>query len=394
MGVDVGAWLSGLGLGRYEQAFRDNNIDADLLPTLTMDDLRALGVASLGHRKRLLSAIALLGKGVRVPQAERRQLTVMFVDLVGSTRLSSRLDPEDMREVLQTYQNTVMGEIARVDGHVAKLMGDGVLAYFGWPCADEDDAERAVQAGLVIIEAVTRLPSPAGEPLAARVGIATGLVVVGDLIGEGAAREEVVVGETPNLAARIQEAAAPGTVVIAEGTRRLLGDMFELSELGPTRLKGFAQPVNSYRVIGEHSAGSRFEARRPGKPLPMVGRDQELRLVLERWRQAVTGEGQAVLLVGEAGIGKSRLIQAVLAEIAGSEHAALRYQCSPHHTGTALWPVARQLGVASGFDPADGDAAKLDKLEAVLRQGGMKVSEAAPLIAALLGIDPSIRYPT
>jgi class 3 adenylate cyclase/predicted ATPase len=391
--VDVGAWLSGLGLGQYEQAFRDNNIDVDLLPTLTMDDLHALGVVSLGHRKRLLSAIALLGKASRVPQAERRQLTVMFVDLVGSTTLSSRLDPEDMREVLQTYQNTVMAEITRVDGHVAKLMGDGVLAYFGWPCADEDDTERAVQAGLAITQAVARLPSPAGEPLAARVGIATGLVVVGDLIGEGAAREEVVVGETPNLAARLQEASAPGTVVISEGTRRLLGEMFELRDLGPTRLKGFAQPVNSYQVIGELSAGSRFEARRSATPLPMVGRDQELALVLERWRQAVASEGQAVLLVGEAGIGKSRLIQAVLAEIAGSGHMALRYQCSPHHTGTALWPVARQLGFASGFDPADGDDAKLDKLEAVLRQGGMDVGEAAPLIAALLGIDASIRYP-
>jgi class 3 adenylate cyclase/predicted ATPase len=396
--VDVGAWLSGLGLSQYEQAFRDNNIDADLLPTLSMDDLHALGIVSLGHRKRLLSAIALLGKALRVPQAERRQLTVMFVDLVGSTTLSSLLDPEDMREVLQTYQDTVMGEITRVGGHVAKLMGDGVLAYFGWPRADEDDAERAVQAGLAITQAVARLPSPALQPLAARVGIATGLVVVGDLIGEGAAREEVVVGETPNLAARLQEASAPGTVVISEGMRRLLGEMFELRELGPTRLKGFAQPVNSYQVIGEHSAGSRFEARRPATPLPMVGRDQELALVLERWRQAVAGEGQAVLLVGEAGIGKSRLIQAVLAEVAQSAHVAgghvtLRYQCSPHHTGTALWPVARQLGFASGFDPADGDAVKLDKLEAVLRQGGMEVGEAAPLIASLLGVDASFRYP-
>ena len=327
------------------------------------------------------------------PQAERRQLTVMFVDLVGSTALSARLDPEEMREVLRAYQNTVTGEIARFDGHVAKLMGDGVLAYFGWPRAHEDDAERAVRAGLAIAEAVGRLATPAGEPLAARVGIATGLVVVGDLVGEGAAREEAVVGETPNLAARLQEAAEPGAVVVADGTRRLLGEVFELRELGPTRLKGFAHPVGGFQVLGERPAGSRFEARRSGRPLPMVGRDQELALVLERWRQAAAGEGQAVLLVGEAGIGKSRLVRAVLDAVAGEEHAALRYQCSPHHTGTALWPVAQQLGLAAGLEPADTEAARLDKLEALLRQGAEDVGEAAPLIAALLGIDAGARYP-
>jgi class 3 adenylate cyclase/predicted ATPase len=400
--VDVGEWLRGLGLGRYERAFRDNDIDAGLLPTLTADDLRELGVASLGHRKRLLAATAVLAglpaDAHRPPpapttlQAERRQLTVAFVDLVGSTALSGRLDPEDMREVLRTYQNTVTGEIARVDGHVAKLMGDGVLAYFGWPRADEDEAERAVRAGLAVVDAVGRVASPDGEPLAARVGIATGLVVVGDLVGEGAAREEAVIGETPNLAARLQEAAPPGAVVIAAGTRRLLGEMFELRELGPTRLKGFAHPMGGFLVLGERSAGSRFEAQRSGRPLPMVGRDQELALVLERWRQAAAGEGQAVLLVGEAGIGKSRLVQAVLEAVAAGDHVALRYQCSPHHTGTALWPIARQLGLAAGFETADVEAGRLDKLEALLRQGAEDVSDAAPLIAALLGIDAGGRY--
>ena len=354
--MDVGAWLHGLGLGQYEQAFRDNDIDADLLPTLAADDLRELGVASLGHRKRLLAAIAALAgpadprpspappvppPASASPQAERRQLTVMFVDLVGSTALSSRLDPEDMREVLRAYQNTVTGEIARIDGHVAKLMGDGVLAYFGWPRAHEDDAERAVRAGLAIAEAVGRLATPAGEPLAARVGIATGLVVVGDLVGEGAAREEAVVGETPNLAARLQEAAAPGAVVVADGTRRLLGEVFELRELGPTRLKGFAHPVSGFQVLGERPAGSRFEARRSGRPPPMVGRDQELALVLERWRQAVAGEGQAVLLVGEAGIGKSRLVRAALDAVAG-ERAHRRSATSARPTTPARrsgrWP--------------------------------------------------------
>ena len=317
----------------------------------------------------------------------------MFADLAGSTALSTCLDPEDMRGVLHAYQNTVTGEIVRVGGHVAKLMGDGVLAYFGWPLAHEDDAERAVQAGLAIIAAVSRLSTPAGEPLAARVGIATGLVVVGDLVGEGAAREEAVVGETPNLAARLQETASPGAVVIADGTRRLLGELFELRELGATRLKGFAQPVSRLQVLRERPAGSRFEARQSGRALPMVGRDQELALVLERWRQAVAGEGQAVLLVGEAGIGKSRLIQAMLDTVAGGENIALRYQCSPHHTGTALWPVIQQLGFAADFKPMDAETAKIDKLEVLLSQGVEDVGEAMPLIAALLGIDADARYP-
>jgi class 3 adenylate cyclase/tetratricopeptide (TPR) repeat protein len=396
--VDVGAWLHGLGLGQYKQAFRDNDIGADLLPT----------VASLGHRKLLLTAIATLAgpadprpspappvppPASASPQAERRQLTVVFVDLVGSTALSSRLDPEDMQQVLHAYQNTVTGEIARIDGHVAKLMGDGVLAYFGWPRAHEDDADRAVRAGLALAEAVGRLHTPAGEPLAARVGIATGLVVVGDLVGEGVAREEAVVGETPNLAARLQEAATPGAVVVADGTRRLLGEVFDLRKLGPIRLKGFAHPVGSFEVLCERPAESRFEAWRSGRPPPMVGRDQELALVLERWRQAVAGEGQAVLLVGEAGIGKSRLVRAALDAVAGHEHTALRLQCSPHHTGTALWPVVQQLGFAAGLAPVDTEAARLDKLEVLLRRGTEDLDEAAPLIAALLGIDFGARYP-
>jgi class 3 adenylate cyclase/predicted ATPase len=325
--------------------------------------------------------------------AERRQLTVMFVDLVGSTALSSRLDPEDMGAILHVYQNTVAGEIARVQGHVAKLMGDGVLAYFGWPRAGEDDAEHSVRAGLAIVAAVGRLFNPAREPLSARVGIATGLVVVGDLVGEGAAREEAVVGETPNLAARLQEVAAPGAVVIANSTRRLLGEVFELRQLGSIQLKGFVQTVSSFQVLGERSAGSRFEARRSGKELPMVGRDQELALVLERWSRAVVGEGQALILVGEAGIGKSRLIQAALGAVAESEHVAVRCQCSPHHTGTALWPAIQQLGFAAGFEPDDTETAKLDKLEALLREGVEDVGEAAPLIAALLDLDAGERYP-
>jgi hypothetical protein len=272
-------------------------------------------------------------------------------------------------------------------------MGDGVLAYFGWPRADEDDAEIAVRAGLAIVRAVGRLPTPAGEPLAARVGVAPGLVIVGDLVGEGPAREEAVVGETPNLAARLQEAAQPGSVVIADGTRRLLGEVFELQALAPTPLKGFDQPGRGFLVLGERPAGSRFEARRSGRPPPMVGRGQELALVLERWRRAAAGEGQAVLLAGEAGIGKSRLVRATLDALEQAEHTALRYQCSPHHTGTALWPVAQQLAFAAGMTPTEPEPTKLAKLEALLRRSAQDLAEAVPLIGALLGIDAGVRYP-
>jgi ABC-type Mn2+/Zn2+ transport system ATPase subunit len=295
-----------------------------------------------------------------------------------------------MRNVLHSYQDAVIGEIARLGGHLAKLMGDGVLAYFGWPRADEDDPERVVHAGLTIVQAVRRLSTPFGEPLAARVGIATGLVIVGDLIGEGAAREEAVVGETPNLAARLQEVASAGTVVIAAATRRLLGDAFDLRDLGPVLLKGFDQPVNSFEVLRPHLAESRFEARHPERSLPMMGRDQELALVLERWRQSVAGEGQAVLVVGEAGIGKSRLVQALLDETAEEPHIVLRYQCSPQYTGTPLWPVVQQLGFAAGFAPEDGDEQKRQKIEALLRRGTDDISEAAPLITALLGIEAEL----
>src|SRR3954452_15153617 len=321
--MDVGGWLRDLGLGQYEQACGDNDIDAGLLPTLTADDLREIGVVSLGHRKRLLAAIVALAPPAgpqppaaalaptppptpTAPQAERRQLTVMFVDLVGSTALSARLDPEEMREVLRAYQNAVAGEIARVDGHVAKLMGDGVLVYFGFPRAYEDDAERAVRAGLAVAEVVARLATPAGKPLATRVGIATGLVVVGDLVGEGAAQEEAVVGETPNLAARLQALAEPGAVVIARVTRRLVGGLFDYADLGDHPVKGFAAPIRAWRVLGPSRAEGRFAALHGASLPPVVGREQEIALLFERWERAKGGEGQVVLLSGEPGIGKSR----------------------------------------------------------------------------------------
>jgi class 3 adenylate cyclase len=299
--VDIAAWLRELGLERYEQAFRENEIDAAILPKLTSDDLREIGVAAIGHRRRLLEAIAALSDGperappagqgapieaavaARPTEAERRQLTVLFCDLVGSTELAARLDPEDMGALIRAYHNAVAGEIARFEGHVAKFMGDGVLAYFGWPRAHEDEAERAVRAGLSIIELLAGLETPAGEPLVSRVGIATGLVMVGELIGAGVAQEQTVVGETPNLAARLQALASPGSVVISQATRRLVGGLFELADLGAQRLKGFAEPVVAWQVEGEGRAEGRFEALHGERLTPLVGREHELGILLERW---------------------------------------------------------------------------------------------------------------
>jgi class 3 adenylate cyclase/predicted ATPase len=403
--VDVGAWLRDLGLGRYEPAFRDNEIDAEILPKLTADDLKDLGVTVVGHRRKLLEAIAALpaprdaampapGPPAAPPnQAERRQLTVMFVDLVGSTGLSGHLDPEEMREVLRSYQDAVAGEVTRLAGHVAKYMGDGVLAYFGWPQAHEDAAERAVRAGLAVVQAVARLNTPTGEPLACRVGIATGLVVVGDLIGAGAAREEAVVGETPNLAARLQALAVPGAVVIAPGTHRLVGGLFELDDLGTHRLKGLVEPVRAWRAVGASAAESRFEARHVAGLTPLVGRDEELALLLRRFEQAKDDEGQVVLLSGEPGIGKSRIVRALRERLADEPHTPLRYQCSPYHTSSALYAVIDQLERAAGFQRDDPAGARLAKLEALLAEGTRDVAAVAPLVADLLSVPTGDRYP-
>jgi class 3 adenylate cyclase/predicted ATPase len=314
----------------------------------------------------------------------------MFVDLVGSTELSARLDPEDMREVIRAYQDTCAGVIARFEGFVAKFMGDGVLAYFGYPRAHEDEAERAVRAGLALADATGQLKAPTGEALAARVGIATGLVVVGDLVGEGAAQEQAVVGDTPNLAARLQGIAAPGQVVIADATRRLLGAGFELEDLGEHELKGIASSIAAFGVVGEQVLESRFEAHSGLSLLPMVGRDQELALLLERWAQAKAGEGQGVLLVGEAGIGKSRISRALLDAVAEERHVRILYQCSPYHTDSALWPVIQQLTYAAGIVTNDSGDARLDKLEALLDRAVGR--DAAPLITDLLGLDGTARY--
>ena len=301
----IAEWLEKLGLGQYAQRFAENDINFAILSDLTDQDLKEIGVSSLGHRRLLLRAIAELNiaeKGTTRPgaatpasltppqtdAAERRHVTVMFCDLVGSTALSARMDPEDLRDVISAYQKCVTETVLRFGGFVAKYMGDGVLVYFGYPQAHEDDAERAVRAGLELIGAVSALKPNA--PLQTRVGIATGLVVVGDLIGSGEAQERGIVGETPNLAARLQALAEPNTVVIAEGTRKLLGNLFELDDLGPKDLKGIAGPVRAWGALRASSAEGRFEALHASGVTALVGREEELELLLRRWSRARTGE--------------------------------------------------------------------------------------------------------
>ncbi len=407
--MDVGAWLEGLGLGEYAEAFAENRIDVGVLPSLTSEDLKEIGVVAVGDRRKLLDAITALstpdyepaGEAVedagpssdRRAEAQRRQLTVMFCDLVGSTELSERLDPEDMREVFRAYQDCCAGVIERFEGHIAKFMGDGVLVYFGYPKAHEDEAERAVRAGLSLAEAVGSLAPRTDLRIQARIGIATGLVVVGDLIGEGAAQEEAVVGDTPNLAARLQGLAEPGSVLIAPHTRRLLGGLFELIDLGQQALKGLAEPTRVWRVVGESRTKSRFEARHMGGLTPLVGREQELGLLLDRWRQAVDGDGQVVLLAGEAGIGKSRMLQTLRDRLVDEPHVRLRYYCSPYHVNTALYPMLDQIERGAGFERDDPPNVRLDKLEAVFAQGTHEAGEVTALVATMLSIPSGERYP-
>src|SRR6516164_231971 len=399
MSIDVAESLRGLGLEQYAPAFAANDVDGEVLPELTAEDLFGLGVASIGHRRKLLAAIAALRSGATEPvietpptgaaaissEAERRQLTVMFCDLVGSTPLSARHDPEDLREIVGAYHRCVADTVARFAGFVAKYMGDGVLIYFGYPEAHEDDAERAVRAGLAVVDAIRQIATP--EPLNIRLGIASGLVVVGDLIGIGAAQERGVVGETPNLAARLQALAAPGSLVIADNTRRQIGAMFELDDLGQQRLAGFAEPQHAWRVLGESRVVSRFEALR-SEATPLVGRDEELELASRRWQQAKGGEGRVVLISGEPGIGKSRLTVALSQAIRGDRHARLRYFCSPHHQDSALYPFITQLERAADFARDDTAEAKLAKLRELLAPGA-RGDDEIELLAELLSLPNS-----
>jgi class 3 adenylate cyclase len=406
--MDVASWLRSLGLEQYEAAFRENAITEKLLPSLTAEDLKDLGVSIVGHRRALLNAIADLSSSTHALQApsaametvtapgkdtaaERRQVTVMFSDLVGSTALSARMDPEDLREVISAYQKCVTETVQRFSGFVAKYMGDGVLIYFGYPQAHEDDAERAVRAGLELVAAVGDLKTHA--LLQTRVGIATGLVVVGDLIGSGASQEQAIVGETPNLAARLQGIAEPNSVIIAEATRRLLGNLFELDDLGVKDLKGIARPVRAWAALRQASVESRFDALHASGFTQLVGREEELELLVRRWSKAKSGEGQVVLLSGEPGIGKSRLTAALMERLANEPHTRLRYFCSPQHTDSALYPIISQMERTAGFTHDDNTQAKLDKLDALLARGFTQRQDAA-LLADMLSLPNDGRYPT
>jgi class 3 adenylate cyclase/predicted ATPase len=400
----IADWLKELGISEYTQRFVENDIDVSVLPHLTDQDLKELGV-SLGHRRKMLAAIAELAgsagpsslQPVAVepkPQdtAERRQVTVMFSDLVGSTALSARMDPEDLRELISAYQKCVAETVHRFDGYVARYMGDGVLAYFGYPSAHEDDADRAVRAGLELITAVTAVSSRVS--LQTRVGIATGLVVVGDLIGSEDARERSIVGKTPNLAARLQGIAEPNTVVICDSTRRLLGNLFELKDLGPRDdLKGVGEATRAWAALRASSVASRFEALHASGLTALVGREEEFDLLRRRWTRAKNGEGQVVLLSGEAGIGKSRLTAALLESIAAEPHVRLRYFCSPQHTDSALYPIIGQMERAAGLAHDDSPQARLDKLDALLAQTATSALDAA-LFAEMLSLTNDGRYPT
>jgi predicted ATPase/class 3 adenylate cyclase len=401
----IAEWLQKLGLGQYAQPFAENDISFSVLPDLTDQDLKEIGV-SLGHRRQLLRAIAemkrveivapkLTNENVSAvaPQetAERRQVTVMFSDLVGSTALSARMDPEDLREVISAYQKCVAGAVGRFGGFVAKYMGDGVLIYFGYPQAHEDDAERAVRAGLELVAAVGGLKTRA--PLQTRVGIATGLVVVGDLIGSGASQEQTIVGETPNLAARLQGVAEPNSVIIAESTRKLLGNLFELQVVQAKDLRGIPEPVQAWAALRASSAKGRFEALRATGLTALVGREEELELLVQRWSKAKSGDGQVVLLSGEAGIGKSRLIVALLERLATEPHVRLRHFCSPQHTDSALYPIIGQMERAAGFADDDTPQARLDKLDAMLTRTSTPEVDVA-LFADMLSLPNDGRYPT
>jgi class 3 adenylate cyclase/predicted ATPase len=403
--MDLAEWLRDLGLEQYAPAFRDNDIDGEVLRRLTGEDLRELGVRSVGHRRRLLDAISALDATLAdvavttaaphdvEPQvdAERRQLTVLFCDLVGSTALSARLDPEDLREVITAYQRAVTESVARFAGFVAKYMGDGVLVYFGWPQAHEDDAERAVRAGLGVIDAVGRLEVKSVD-LQARVGIASGPVVVGDLIGAGAAQEQAVVGETPNIAARLQALAEPNTVMIAASTRRLVGGLFEYHDLGGVEVKGLAAPVPAWQVLRPSAVESRFEGLRGAALSRLVGRDEEVDLLLRGWARAKAGDGQVVLISGEPGIGKSRLVAALAGRLQTEPHIRLRYFCSPYHQDSALYPFIDQLGRASGFVRDDPPAARLEKLEALLSRAAPPDEDVA-FLADLMSLPAPERHP-
>ncbi len=405
---EVRNWLEALGLGQYAPLFAENSIDDEVLSELTDEDLKTLGI-SLGHRKKLLKAIAALATSAaagagsesgpvpqnltdasRMSEGERRHLTVIFCDLVDSTTLAEKLDLEDYRDLIRRYQDTCAGIVSRFDGYIGQYVGDGLVVYFGFPRAHEDDAERAVRAALHIPISVGNLASGHGQALKVRIGVATGVVVVGDIIGEGASQQQAVSGEIVNLAARLQSLAVPNSVVIGAGVRELLGEQFDYEHLGPQKLKGISEPVQAWRVIAERAVETRFRATHADRLTKFFGRDHEVELLLERWRRGKAGEGQVVLLSGEAGIGKSRITETLRDRLKGEEYIRVQYQCSLHHVNSPLYPAIRQLEFAAGLSSEHTPEEKLQKLEALLEQSS-SIAGAA-LIAALLSIPAGARY--
>lgn len=393
--TDIRQWLEQRGLGEYAELLVENEVDIEVLPELQDADLEKIGFA-LGPRKKLLKAIRELDssragnpvqettpKSPPSGDAERRQLTVMFADLVGSTELSQQLDPEDLREINRAYQDAATAAIEKYEGFVARYMGDGVLAYFGYPRAHEDDAERALRAGMELTESVRNLD--ADVALAVRVGIATGPVVVGDIVGKGAAQESAVVGETPNLAARLQGVAEPDAVVLSDATQRLVSGRFDLDDLGPQTLKGINRPIRAYRALAVRDV-SRFDAASGRRFTPLVGRDEELGMLLRRWRSAAEGEGQAVLLSCEAGVGKSRIVRALQDSLSGSLSSRVLYYCSPYHRNVAFNPVIEQLERVTQMTPGQTNPEKLNSLEDAIGKLEMNVGESMPIFAGLLSI--------
>ena len=408
---DLEKFLRKLGLEQYAEVLAENDVDLEVLPHVSDDDLKELGF-SIGHRRKLLAALREMASAEESEpfsagpegetankddkpaeeHADRRQLTVLFCDLSGSTELSEKLDPEDLRDVMRRYHDVVAEAVTTHEGHVAKFLGDGVLAYFGWPHAKEAQSEMALRAALAATQAVSKIEA-AGKALAARAGLATGPVVIGDLMGETAHESGAVVGAVPSLAARLQDLAKPGQVVIDEMTKRVVGGSFELEEGGKARLKGFATPKPFWRVKSAIRASSRFEAQHGDSLTQFVGRAHELGLLKDRCAQAKNGEGQVVLISGEAGIGKSRILREFIASLEEGEQTVLRYQCSPHEVNAAFHSVIAEMEASAGFLSDDSAEARLDKLEHHLEGILGDSAIAATLVAGLLTL-PTDRYPS
>jgi class 3 adenylate cyclase len=406
-----GTWLAEIGVGSYDAVFASNDIDFDVIRLLNDAELRELGL-TLGDRKRLLQAVARLdgqrAEGTLTAAVapanalgqhhedavshggERRQITVMFCDLVGSTALSEKLDPEELRGLLHAYRILCGDVIARYDGFVGRYVGDGILTYFGWPTAHEEDAERAVRAALEIVHTVKRASST--EALSVRIGIVTAPVVVGEPAGVGDL-SKLAVGSTPNLAARLQGLAGADQIVIAASTRRLVGNSFELSDLGEHALKGIAEPVHGWRVECALVTESRFDANRGGSALtPLVGRAEKLDLLLSRWSQARHGEGQVVQLSGEPGTGKSRILRTLRERLEAQGVQALRFQCSPYYVNSALWPVVDNFERTLKFGRDETTDSKLDKLEALIVTHYGRPLADVRFVASILSIPDEARY--